>query len=645
MKNMTFDTSLNRIKELTNYRIGPEHKPNISETVEYKVEAADGKTYGIVRECQRYFIKEQVSDGSFDYIGGIGNKSENEYPSYNSAFRNIELKVRSINEAKNSGIVVESFKPAPQAEYIVEATETMRTELDRVKQVMNGANKIMNEAKTEFITKPIFKDPEGFGQATDPKKQGEPFEDKKVEPELNRDNAKSSKTAKNAGTPFEDEVKPAPEKMDIETTTKKPYEAGKFGEPAKNVPANSVANQKPTGGKVVRVTEEQLQEARKMMKEWGEDEFFMDDAGDSGFGDDPYGENPLLKQFDYPEINKLGRGVAPIPATKPGEDLGIDLDGDIPDEDFQEEPLEMGENYEINEGFMDSMKAVGSVGKYFGNKAVKGAQNVGNKIAQTAKKVGSSVAQAGQEVSQQYNKSMANSSADQVKKIANNLRNEIINMNQRITKAGGKPMSMASIMSILSNQLRGAKDINTNAFKMESREAMINEITEAVLKAFGDHPTYQKPAFTTPKANQEMLPGTHEWDDQSVKGEAPYGQKIGSSAPYTVAVKQKVGEGEIGADADDVMKGKTPQGLPTQGKKGDVSPFNKPVKKTGDKIAKGTPVQNGETQQGEPKLGQKGDTKPFEKKATHAPGVTTESKKEEALRKLTESIIRDLKKK
>lgn len=535
MKNMTFDTSLNRIKELTNYRIGPEHKPNISETVEYKVEAADGKTYGIVRECQRYFIKEQVSDGSFDYIGGIGNKSENEYPSYNSAFRNIELKVRSINEAKNSGIVVESFKPAPQAEYIVEATETMRTELDRVKQVMNGANKIMNEAKTEFITKPIFKDPEGFGQATDPKKQGEPFEDKKVEPELNRDNAKSSKTAKNAGTPFEDEVKPAPEKMDIETTTKKPYEAGKFGEPAKNVPANSVANQKPKGGKVVRVTEEQLQEARKMMKEWGEDEFFMDDAGDSGFGDDPYGENPLLKKFDYPEINKLGRGIAPVSATRPGEDLDLNLGDDIDVPEFSDEPLEM------------------------------------------------------------------------------DVEEESMSMDRR--------------------------------FESFDKDNLVKEITEAVLKAFGDHPTYQKPAFTTPKANQEMLPGTHEWDDQSVKGEAPYGQKIGSSAPYTVAVKQKVGEGEIGADADDVMKGKTPQGLPTQGKKGDVSPFNKPVKKTGDKIAKGTPVQNGETQQGEPKLGQKGDTKPFEKKATHAPGVTTESKKEEALRKLTESIIRDLKKK
>lgn len=540
---MTFDTSLDRMKELTNYSIGNALKPNISETVEYKVEAANGKTYGIVRECQRYFIKEQTTDGSFDYIGGIGNKNDNEYPSFNSAFRNIELKVRSINEAKDSDATVEAFKAAPQAEYIVEATENMRTELDRVKQVMSGASKIMNETKTEFITKPKFKDPEGFGQATDPKKQGDPFEDKTVTPELDRDNAKSSKTAKNAGDPFEKEVKPAPEKMDIETTNKKPCKAGKFGGPAENVPANSVANQKPKGGKVVKVTEAQLQQAKNLMREWGEDDYFIDDAGGSNFGDDTYGENPLLKKFDYPEINKLGRGVAPIPATRPGEDLDLDMNDDLNDfpNELSDEPMGL------------------------------------------------------------------------------DTENEEMGMAPEIGMRG--------------------------RFESIDRENLVKEITEAVLNAFGKHPTYQKPAFTTPKNSQEMVAGTHEWDDESVKGEKPYGQKIGASDPFTIVVKQKVGEGEIGVDGDEVMKGKTPQGLPTQGKKGDVQPFDKEVKKTGDKIAKGTPVQNGETQQGEPKLGQKGDTKPFEKKASHAPGVTTESTREAALRKLTESIISDLKKK
>jgi hypothetical protein len=120
-----------------------------------------------------------------------------------------------------------------------------------------------------------------------------------------------------------------------------------------------------------------------------------------------------------------------------------------------------------------------------------------------------------------------------------------------------------------------------------------------------------------------------------------YGQKIGSSAPFTDSTKQKVGEGEIGSDGDDVMKGKTPQSLPSQGKKGDTKPFDSSVEKSDDKIAKGTPVQKGESQQKETKLGQKGDTQPFDKKIEKV----KESKKEEYLRKLTENIINDLKKK
>lgn len=542
---MTLDSSLDRMKELQNYSIGNALKSNVSETVEYKVDAADGKTYGIVREYQKYFIKEQATDGSYEYIGGIGNKSENEYPSYNSALRNIELKVRSINEAKNTGKSFETFQAAPQAEYIVEATESMRTELDRVKQVMCGANKIMNETKTEFITKPKFKDPEGFGQATDPKKQGDPFEDKTVEADLDRDNAKSSKTAKTAGTPFEGEAKPiAPEKMDIQKTTKKPSEAGKFGEPAKNVPANSVANQNPKGGKVVRVTETQLREAKKLMEDYFSDDYF---------GDDDDNLNPhtadLLKKFDNPEINNMGRGAMPVPASRPGAELDFPTDDT---EEFFNEPMA--------DDNMDE----------FGNPTT---DEFGNPI---------------QDFEEECNTPMGN--------------------------------------------------------RFESNEKLVKDITEAVLNAFGKHPSYQKAAFTTPPSTQKMVGGTKEWDDESVKGDKPYGQKIGKSDPFTEPVKQKVGEGEIGV-GDSVKQGKTQQALPSLGKKGDVQPFKKEVKNSGDKIAKGTPVQNGETQQGEPKLGQKGDTQPFEKKAKHAPGVTTESKKDAFLRKLTESIITDLKKK
>ena len=54
-----------------------------------------------------------------------------------------------------------------------------------------------------------------------------------------------------------------------------------------------------------------------------------------------------------------------------------------------------------------------------------------------------------------------------------------------------------------------------------------------VLHNFGDHPGYRKKPMTTP-ANTEVAPnGARDWNDESTKGEEPFGKQIGSSAPYT----------------------------------------------------------------------------------------------------------------
>src|ERR1035441_4669745 len=164
------DSSTKRMLELINHGSKDASlRANVSETVDYKVNGPDGNTYGVVRENQKYFIKESKDGVEFNYIGGIGNKTENEYPSYNSAYRNLELKMREMSTSNNAGKIFESFKPAVQTEYIVEATEDMRKELDRFRQITNGAQSIMKESNTEFINKPKFKDPEGFGTATDPR--------------------------------------------------------------------------------------------------------------------------------------------------------------------------------------------------------------------------------------------------------------------------------------------------------------------------------------------------------------------------------------------------------------------------------------------------------------------------------------------
>ncbi len=71
---------------------------------------------------------------------------------------------------------------------------------------------------------------------------------------------------------------------------------------------------------------------------------------------------------------------------------------------------------------------------------------------------------------------------------------------------------------------------------MESFQRKVDEIvSEEVhnLNVFGKHPGYRKKPMTTP-SNKEVIvtSGDKDWNDDSVKGEQPFGQKIGSSAPF-----------------------------------------------------------------------------------------------------------------
>ena len=623
MKNNNFESSIERMKELI--KCGEQDaklKPNISETVEYKVSGPDGNTYGIVKERQKYFIKESKDGIDFGYIGGIGNRSENEYPSYNSAYRNLELKIREMNTSNNTGKIFETFKPAVQAEYIIEATQDMRNELDRFRQITNGAQNIMEESGTEFINKPKFKDTESFGTATDPKKQGDPFTDN-VTAKLEKDPGFKATDPKKQGSPFTNNATAKEDKFDIEKTNDTPENAGDpFTVDAKDVLGNSVATQKPKAHKVIKVTESQLYEARKILAKSVLKEDFGDEYGDelripdgitfddddeetydsTGY-DDNYSEelafpipsnvrymgnnDKLIRTYGdtFEYVGQTTEGLSYIVGVN--KNTGREVEIEVPTDDL--ERIRMSESVNeiddemMDEGLWDTVKAVGSVGKYFGGQATgavkQGAQNAYGVAKQGVQAAGQKAQAVGQKASQLYNQSQAQSSQAVIDKIADKLKNELINLNTRTVKSGGQPLNYNSVLTGLSNKLRGQLKNTVTTESVD--EDLVSEITEAVLNAFGQHPTYQKPAFTTSSADSSLKPGTREWDDESVKGQAPNGQKIASSAPFTNPVKQKAGEGEIGEDAGcDVMKGKTQQGKPNLGQKGDKAPFTKPVKKS-----------------------------------------------------------------
>ena len=146
--NKEVQNQLSRMKAMMTYGLTTENKNCQFSNVEFDKVAADGKHYAIIREGSKYYIK--VSDKKdalredYNYIGGFCNRSQNEYQSYANALKQFELKMMSIQEnyAKNKGIVIESWNPYKKEELTIEATEKMRKEIARQKEIINNATKI-----------------------------------------------------------------------------------------------------------------------------------------------------------------------------------------------------------------------------------------------------------------------------------------------------------------------------------------------------------------------------------------------------------------------------------------------------------------------------------------------------------------------
>ena len=54
------------------------------------------------------------------------------------------------------------------------------------------------------------------------------------------------------------------------------------------------------------------------------------------------------------------------------------------------------------------------------------------------------------------------------------------------------------------------------------------------LDDFGKHPAYQKKVMELPPKDMKEFAGYYDMNDESVKSDAPYGEKIGSSAPFEI---------------------------------------------------------------------------------------------------------------
>lgn len=308
-------TELDRMKSLINYGKVEENTQSgaIIPRVEYSQKAADGKTYGIIRECNKFYIKvapkkdTEVLAEDFDYIGGINNRKENEYATYAKASKQFDLKMMSINEAHAVKVPVEQFKEQEESEWQIKETKEMRSELNRFMQITNNVQSILSEDKQGF-TMNHDKVPEAPASHPSDKKVNSPFTDTAVA-NGDKDFTKTATDPAKQGAPFDKDGEATNADMQSD---KKP--TGKtdatYTEKAQYVPDNTVADKKPSGGKVVRVTEGKrtLKLTEEQVLAWNKSKEYMDMSHGTEIGSTaPYEEAPFVEKVneDVVDVNDV----------------------------------------------------------------------------------------------------------------------------------------------------------------------------------------------------------------------------------------------------------------------------------------------------------------------------------------------------
>lgn len=117
---------IERMNQLMNYGQSktPTQEGRNWANLEYSIKAPDGKTYGILRDQTKFYIKESTTDNptvkDFEFIGGTINGSKKYYTNYSHALNYLNLMIAEMNQknpkAKAINLLEECYKPVPMDE-------------------------------------------------------------------------------------------------------------------------------------------------------------------------------------------------------------------------------------------------------------------------------------------------------------------------------------------------------------------------------------------------------------------------------------------------------------------------------------------------------------------------------------------------
>lgn len=505
-----YDKQIEEMQRLINYGVNENNNSNGTQSVvEYHATGADGKTYGIIRECNKYYIKvapkkdTEVLVEDYDYIGGINNKKENEFSTYTMASKQFGLKMKCLNEAYNKKENFIMTKPQEPAEWQINETKEMRNEINRYNQIVNNVNSIINEG---YIQEAVGGDP--FDSSIQDKNGN--IKNPVLTSEGNEDPSKGANN--NGSAPYGDKDKSCGKNA--------PFCDDVKGDEGDTQTPNIKGKSKPvvgeSKGRTFRLTEEQV-------LAWSNSKDFMDMSSNTEIGSSSPYKNETDDPYDAP--------------TEP-----IHEDTVVHNTDNQNVPSPGTNHYGDTDPYTDRVDEEDAKPTSPSLKKMT-APNMSSNLSHPA---------TGQSDASMYEAVMPDDAAGvddlnievlpdeeepdaEVKTLYNDdegFENEPEFDDTVSDREASRMARSGSGMRGLENYLDDWDKFDDEDEFYESRKRRGRRVNETKLNVFGKHPAYRKVPFTTP-ANKEIDRYGRDWNDDSAKGEQPFGKRIGSSAPYT----------------------------------------------------------------------------------------------------------------
>ena len=498
------NNQISRMKAMMTYGLQTESKNNQYSGVEYQRAGADGKTYGIVREGTKFYIKvankqNNVIKEDFNYIGGFRNRKDYEYSSYANALKNFEMKMSSINESVgNRTPMVESWNPERRELLMVEATESMKREIARQREIMGNAVMIQEKKNYSVVM-------EGEGCC-------------KVDSECaktQKNNIKKTSDGKgeptgNGGDPFTEKVG-SEQKGTQKTNVKKEYKPVMEGEQVLGWNDNEdyldtsngteIGDGAPFNKELNSDSEMENGTVEEGVAMHNTDNQNSPEVGVNEVGDDaPFTEKANNELQEDDELDgELIDDAEPLDADSEGEEFVDDMDSDFDDEEFNDEDLEdeeldsedlEGEEFDETESRLSAIEDM---------------------ITKIAEKLGVDAF----EDDSLYDDDKEVDAEDE-------FDSEEIDAEDEFDSE---------------DEFDGEDDFEAedeDEYEVFESVAYRKLMKEENMDYFGKHPAYRKEPMDVPSSQHQEKQDYYDMNDDSVKSEQPFGQEIGDGAPFKI---------------------------------------------------------------------------------------------------------------